>query len=255
MLALDRTEWMIGKTPVNFLVLALTIKKFSFPLTFSLLDKEGSSSTAEVTTLVKTVLTWFLNRRVLLLADREFLSQDLLKFLTKIGWDFNCRLKKNARVSYKGNTAQPEQWFTNLLKGQGTWLKRKVYIYGVPVYLVGIRLHKPTEDGDEFVFVVTNRCPSVALGLYSYRWGIENLFASLKSRGFNLEATMPEGAFYGQEATRIRCSVRLKNLLSLLTIAVFWAYQCGELISSYKPIRVLAMADLSRVCFGLAWML
>ena len=68
-------------------------------------------------------------------------------------------LKKNARVSYKGNTGQPEQWFTNLLKGQGTWLKRKVYIYGTPVYLVGIRLLKPTEDGDKFVFVVTNRCP------------------------------------------------------------------------------------------------
>ena len=228
---------MIGKTPVNFLVLALTIKKFSFPLAFSLLNKEGSSSTVEVKTLLETVLTWFSNRRVLLLADREFLSQDLLKFLTKIDWDFNCRLKKNARVSYKGNTAQPEQWFTNLLKGQGTWLKRKVYIYGTPVYLVGIRLLKPTEDGDKFVFVVTNRCPSAALGLYSYRWGIENLFASLKSRGFNLEMT------------RIRCAIRLKNLLSLLTIAVFWAYQCGELISSYKPIRVLAHSRLEQSVF------
>ena len=237
MLSLDRTEWMIGKTPVNFLVLALTIKKFSFPLAFSLLNKEGSSSTVEVKTLLETVSTWFADRRVLLLADREFLSTDLLRYLTKMGWDFNCRLKKNARVSYKGNTGQPEQWFTNLLKGQGTWLKRKVYIYGTPVYLVGIRLVKPTEDGDKFVFVVTNRCPSAALGLYSYRWGIENLFASLKSRGFNLEMT------------RIRCAVRLKNLLSLLTIAVFWAYQCGELISSHKPIRVLKHGRLEQSVF------
>lgn len=237
MLSLDRTEWMIGKTPVNFLVLALTIKKFSFPLAFSLLNKEGSSSTAEVKSLLETVLTWFVDRRVLLLVDREFLSKDLLRFLTKIDWDFNCRLKKDARVSYKGNTGQPEKWFANLLKGQGTWLKRKVYIYGQSVYLVGIRLMKPTEDGDKFVFVVTNRCPSAALGLYSYRWGIENLFASLKTRGFNLEST------------RIRCPVRLKNLLSLLTIAVFWAYQCGELISSRKPIQVLAHGRLEQSVF------
>ena len=105
------------------------------------------------------------------------------------------------------------------------------------MYLVGIRLEQPTEDGDEFVFVVTNACPKAALGLYSYRWGIENLFQALKSRGFNFEAT------------RIRCAVRLANLLSLLTIALFWAYQTGVLISSRKPIRMLAHGRLEASIF------
>ena len=85
----------------------MTVKKFSFPLAFSLLNKEGSSSTVEVKTLLETVLTWFSNRRVLLLADREFLSQDLLKFLTKIDWDFNCRLKKMLEFRTKATLLNP----------------------------------------------------------------------------------------------------------------------------------------------------
>jgi hypothetical protein len=237
MLALDRTEWMIGKTPINFLVLALNIKKISFPLIFVLLGKEGSSSTAEVIALLDKVKGWFEGRQVLLLADREFLSQGLLRYLRLEHLNFDLRLKKDAIVSYRGSSAKPKTWFANLKKGQGSWLKRKVWIYGEPVYLVGIRLEKPTEDGDEFVFVVTNACPKAALGLYSYRWGIENLFQALKTRGFNFEAT------------RVRCAVRLKNLLSLLTIALFWAYQTGVLISSQKPIRVLKHGRLEASVF------
>jgi hypothetical protein len=228
---------MIGKTPVNFLVLALTIKSFSFPLVFVLLGKEGSSSTAEVIALLDKVKGWFEGHHVLLLADREFLSQGLLKYLRLKRLNFDLRLKKDAIVSYKGNCAKPKSWFANLKKGQGTWLKRKVWIYGEQVYLVGIRLEQPTEDGDEFVFVVTNACPKAALGLYSYRWGIENLFQALKSRGFNLEAT------------RARCTTRLANLLSLLTMALFWAFQTGELISSRIPIRKLAHGRLEASVF------
>jgi hypothetical protein len=237
MLSLDRTEWMIGQTPINFLVLALTIKGFSFPLAFMLLGKEGSSSTAQVIALLDKVKGWFEGRHVLLLADREFLSQALLKYLRLKRLNFDLRLKKSAIVSYRGNSAKPKSWFGNLKKGQGSWLKRKVWVYGERVYLVGIRLEKPTEDGDEFVFVVTNACPKAALGLYSYRWGIENLFEALKSRGFQFEAT------------RVRCAIRLVNLLSLLTIALFWAYQTGELISSRKPILVLKHGRLEQSVF------
>jgi Transposase DDE domain len=237
MLSLDRTEWMIGKIPVNFLILALTIQSFSFPLIFSLLGKEGSSSTAEVIALLDKVKAWFEGRHVLLLADREFLSQGLLKYLRLTRLNFDFRLKKNAIISYKGHAARPMRWFENLKKGQGSWLKRKVWVYGERVYLIGIRLQKPTEDGDEFVFVVTNACPQAALGLYSYRWGIENLFEVLKTRGFHIEAT------------RIRCAIRLANLLSLLTLALFWAYQTGELISSCEPIRELAHGRLEHSVF------
>lgn len=228
---------MIGKTPVNFLVLALTIKSFSFPLVCTLLDKEGSSSTAEVIALLDKLKGWFEDHHVLLLADREFLSQSLLKYLRLTRLNFDLRLKKSAIVSYRGNSAKPKSWFRNLKKGQGSWLKRKVWIYGEQVYLVGIRLEKPTEDGDEFVFVVTNACPKAALGLYSYRWGIENVFQALKSRGFNFEAT------------RIRCAIRLANLLSLLTLALFWAFQTGELISSRVPIQVLKHGRLEHSVF------
>jgi hypothetical protein len=124
-------------------------------------------------------------------------------------FNFDLRSKKDAIVSYKTTSAKPKSWFANLKKGQGSWLKRKVWIYGEQVYLVGIRLEKPTEDGDEFVFVVTNACSKAALGLYSYSWGIENLFQALKTRGFNFEATMP-----------VRCVLWSRSDLSALCSSI-----------------------------------
>jgi hypothetical protein len=60
---------------------------------------------------------------------------------------------------------------------------------------------------------------------------------ALKSRGFNLEAT------------RIRDSQRLLNLLELLTLALFWAFLLGELVAQRKPIRVLKHGRLEKSIF------
>jgi Transposase DDE domain len=176
-------------------------------------------------------------RHVTLLADREFFCAALAKDLRLKKWHFDFRIKKDAIVRYRGLSARPAKWFGYLEKGYGGWLKRKVVIYGESVYLACLRLAEPTEDGDEYLFVVTDAAPSVALGMYGYRWGIENLFQALKSRGFNLEAT------------RIRDSQRLLNLLALLTLALFWAFLLGELVAQRKPIRVLKHGRLEKSIF------
>jgi len=68
----------------------------------------------------------------------------------------------------------------------------------------------PFEDG-ELLIIATNRRPKTALMDYRLRWGIETLFAALKSRGFNLEST------------HFCYAERLSKLMALLALAFCWA--------------------------------
>jgi hypothetical protein len=74
------------------------------------------------------------------------------------------------------------------------------------VYVVATRL----DDGG-LLILATNHCPKTALADYRLRWGIETLFAALKTRGFNLESTH----FCHAE--------RLSKLIALLALAFCWA--------------------------------
>ena len=57
------------------------------------------------------------------------------------------------------------------------------------------------------------------LDAYKKRWGIEVLFANLKSRGFDLEAT------------HLVHEERIEKLIALLAIAFTWAHIVGEWIA------------------------
>jgi Transposase DDE domain len=61
---------------------------------------------------------------------------------------------------------------------------------------------------------------------YRKRWGIETLFAALKSRGFNLEDT------------RIQDPERLSRLLALLALAFTWAFVVGLRQASVKELKL-----------------
>jgi hypothetical protein len=224
-LAVDRTEWMFGKTPINLLVVAIVHNGFAFPLIWTHLGKAGSSNALEVTTLLEKLASSLSGRTVLVLMDREFACHALLTWLTRAHWDFDLRLKRDARVSYRDHTARVEQFFKDLARGHGTWLKRRVTVYGVKVFVVAFRPLEPTEDGDACLYVLTNRAPSAATSRYSTRWAIENLFSALKTRGFNLEDT------------HLTNALKLENLLGLLCLTAFWAVRVGEFVSSFAPIQ------------------
>ena len=58
-LALDRTQWSIGKREVNYLVLAAVTRRFRVPLVWSVLPEKGNSSTAVRIALIKRYLAHF----------------------------------------------------------------------------------------------------------------------------------------------------------------------------------------------------
>ena len=65
-----------------------------------------------------------------------------------------------------------------------------------------------------------------ALEDYKRRWGIEVLFAALKSRGFDLEQT---------HLVHIE---RIEKLFALLALAFTWAHLVGEWIAQTKPLKI-----------------
>src|SRR5205085_3278210 len=46
-LTLDRSNWQLGKTPLNILVLGLVYKGVAIPVLWTILEKKGNSNTAE----------------------------------------------------------------------------------------------------------------------------------------------------------------------------------------------------------------
>ncbi|WP_410520667.1 transposase [Candidatus Tisiphia endosymbiont of Dioctria rufipes] len=80
----------------------------------------------------------------------------------------------------------------------------------------------------ELVIIATNDNPYQALDIYKRRWEIENLFACLKTRGFNFENT------------HLVHLDRISKLLGILAITFTFAYTVGIWQHSIKPIKLKA---------------
>jgi len=75
-LAMDRTNWKIGKKNINFLTLALVYKGVAIPLMWICLDKQGNSNTKERIAFFKRFFEIIDRKQVaFLLADREFIGE------------------------------------------------------------------------------------------------------------------------------------------------------------------------------------
>ena len=84
-LCLDRTNWKVGSRDVNILLLAVVTRRHRVPLLWTVLDKAGTSDTAERTALMRRYLAIFGASSIkFLLADREFIGAEWFNFLNDI---------------------------------------------------------------------------------------------------------------------------------------------------------------------------
>ncbi|MBT5966447.1 MAG: IS4/IS5 family transposase [Gammaproteobacteria bacterium] len=119
-LSLDRTNWKLGTTNINFLVLGVVHKGVAFPILWMLLPKRGNSSTAERIALMERYADIFgLTTIECLLADREFIGDDWLSYLKENKVSFRIRIRSNMLVSRaQGGTSAAKSFFRNLTMGQ-----------------------------------------------------------------------------------------------------------------------------------------
>jgi Transposase DDE domain len=226
-LAIDRTNWRFGRTSINILMIAVEWNGMGIPLMWSLLPKEGNSSTAERTALLDRLAEAFPDIEVAALTgDREFIGQAWMRRLAEHRIPFDLRLRENQIVQREGHVPMPISTIAQGLRPGQTLILKAPCRLGAAAPAVRLVIRRL--DSGELLAIATSGKPRFALQRYRRRWRIETLFANLKSKGFNLEDT------------HITEPARLSTLIAILAIAVALAAKSGVLAATKKPIPVKA---------------
>ena len=97
-LTLDRTNWQFGQRDLNILLLGIVHQGIAYPLVWLVLPKACNSHTDERITVLEIFLDLFGKEQIAcLLADREFIGADWLRYLRRSGINFHLRVRENFR--------------------------------------------------------------------------------------------------------------------------------------------------------------
>src|SRR3954447_17270490 len=223
-ISIDRTNWQFGKTDINIFMLSICYEGIAFPLLWKLLAKKGNTNTKERTELLDRFVKLFGKGCIkAVVADREFIGKDWLRYLQQQRIPFHIRIRDNMWLHKPGGKKIRMSWVLQGLKLKAAWHHPGLlYVDGVLVYVSGMKL----EDG-EYLIVVSYDQQSQALIHYRERWQIETMFKAFKTNGFNLEDT------------HLRDTKRIDKLLVGVSIAFSWAYNIGIYVHQYiKPIPI-----------------
>ena len=222
-LALDRTNWKVGATDLNILLLSIVWRDIGFPLIWFVLPHAGNSDTRARIILLEIFIDLFGVPNIqCLLGDREFVGKKWLAFLQQKRIPFQMRLKKDTQVKNgRGQFVPAWRLFTTTRLNQVRVIPAARQMWGLELYLSGCRL----KHGEWLILVSATACADPAQE-HKKRWGIETLFGALKTRGFNLEDT------------RLTHEARLSRLLALLAIAFTWAFLVGQWQAQVKQLKL-----------------
>lgn len=241
-LALDRTNWQFGKTDVNILVLSVAHGDVCVPLFWRILNKAGNSNTAERIELMQAFKDTFVGQRVAsLTGDREFIGNAWIKWLQAAEIPHFLRLREDMKIFNDAHVPFAIEHHAARLKAgerlvlKGWWrIGSDEKNASPPVRIVILRLKT-----GELLTIASKSRPARALAVYRQRWKIETLFAALKTRGFNLEASHmvdPE---------------KLSMLMAILAMAASAAYKVGLWATKSEPRRLKAHGRFARSLFAL----
>lgn len=227
-LIIDRTNWYWGKEKINIFMLSIAYEGIAIPVYWILLDKAGSSSAQEQIQLIENFLKGFDNVKIEgLLADREFGNGEFFSWLNKQKIPFYIRIKEDSIVRVKNKKLfSAERLFRHVNPNNHEIYGLMCEVFGAKVYLAASR----SERG-ELMIIVTNAKVKQAIAIYLRRWEIENLFQSLKGRGFRFEET------------RMAIHERIEKLVAVLAIAFSFAHKTGEWHAEKRPIRMSKQKD------------
>jgi hypothetical protein len=227
LLALDRTNWKVGSQDINILMLALVTRRFRVPLMWVMLDKPGSSNTAERIALMRRYLAVFGASSIqLLLADREFIGCDWFDFLNKNNIAFAIRIKKSMHLTrpdgakWSFQTLLRKHRSTRTIRTWTGWLPGMECTPDNQLSFAARRI-----KNGEWLIIASNREPKYALRQYRRRWAIECMFGDTKTRGFNIEDT------------RITNLEKLDLWLAIIALTMSWTYRCATQTMGHSAIR------------------
>ncbi len=205
---------------------------------WTMLDKRGNSNTQERMDLLERFNKVFPTVQIrCLTGDREFIGKEWCSCLLMSKMiPFRLRLRESDKISSRSGKSHQKgkRVFASLKVGESRCLSGKRLVWGRRVHIIATRL----ADG-ELLIIATNHAPHTALADYRLRWGIETLFAALKTQGFNLESTH----FCHPD--------RLSKLLALLALAFCWAMLTGLWQHQLRPLAIKAHGRRAKSLFRL----
>src|SRR3954449_7769709 len=229
LLALDRTCWKFGQHDINVLMLAIIRNGIAIPVMWEVLDRAGTSTTAQRSALLSRFCAVFGETAIAgLIADREFIGTAWMRSLAERDIPFILRIKDTFHVRLSDERhCQVRSLFRKLGVGGRRYIREDCRL-GSRDSLLGpaLKLAATRLVSGELLVVATNTDPKSALAHYRRRWEIETLFAATKTRGFNLEDT------------HIVHPDRIGKLLAVLAVAFAFAHATGEWQAKHRPIII-----------------
>jgi hypothetical protein len=239
-LAMDRTNWDFGRATINFLMISVEWNGIGIPLTWTLLPKTGNSSSAERIALFDRLAQTFPDMAVAsLTGDREFIGESWMSALAERNIPFVLRLRENQYVQRQGYAGMTIAAIAGRLATGETLILKQPCRLGRSAGASRLRIVILRLAPDELLALATPANPRKALARYKARWRIETLFANLKSKGFNLEAT------------HLTDLGKLATLMALLALAVALAAKSGQAAHARKPIPIKKHGRRAQSLFGL----
>lgn len=215
-LCLDRTNWKLGKTPINLMVLCIVTKQVRIPILWTILDRDGTSTLAQRRALIERYLRLFgVNSISMLLADREFIGHKWFEFLVDSNVPFAIRVPEKLLVMLDGGQIVSLATLARhkrLPQFRGRFKDMAKRFAGTLGFAA-----KRRRDGT-LIIVASNRKPLAALATYKKRWQIECLFGDTKTRGFNMEDT------------KLTQPAKLSLLLTVIALAIAWVRACAKAV-------------------------
>src|SRR5215217_3201556 len=229
LLALDRTCWKLGRNDINILMLAIIHNGIAIPVMWDVLDRAGTSTTAQRSALLSRFCPVFGETAIAgLIADREFIGTAWMTSLAERDIPFILRIKDTFHVRLAdGRQCQSGSLFRKIRIGgrrsirEDCRLGSRDSLLGPPLKLAATRL----ASGDLLV-VATNTDPKIALAQYRRRCEIETPFAATKTRGFNFEDT------------HLIHPDRMGKLLAGLAVAFSFALANTEWQAKHRPTLI-----------------
>jgi Transposase DDE domain len=209
-ISIDRTEWDFGKTQINILMILVGHGDFQIPFYWEMLENNsGNSNSGDRINLLEKVFKIIDKKRIgLVVADREFIGHQWLKWMKNQGLSFCVRVPKSHYIHRLNGEKLRAEDLAKLFP-DGTYLLDCMVdnVWG-NVYI------KSLPDGD-ILFLFGNCQAKFLAQLYQKRWSIEVFFQNIKTRGFNLEDT------------HVRELQRIRKLIAMVSIAYAFCVSLG----------------------------
>ena len=155
-LSIDRTNWKFGQTNINIFMLGVTYKGVAFPLLFKMLAKRGNSNCTERIDLVNRFIQLFGTHCIdCLMADREFVGDDWIKFLNDNKIRYYIRIRNNFKIFLPHKDKEMKvSWLFNSLKYNEFLHYRRIVKIGTQLcYVSGCKIISEKKKLDFLIII------------------------------------------------------------------------------------------------------